>query len=170
MKSILNEQSRQSEFTPGGIHGLYGTSWGAGMYGAFYSPRAQKLHGGDHMKSRTEAELEQIHDVIGEVKDNLVQTMKTMTNRIFKIDDKFGEMYAKGRGGTLSEDGRKDVLDKIKEKPSYMTKMDVFTTSMSKTWQDTIKAWQNPGRFMSDMLLGKPGAGIMRGFGRRYEV
>lgn len=171
MQNILNKQRSSRSYnddtalTPKGVGGVYGTTWGAGMYGAFYSPSANRRTDSNRVSdARIQRALEQSNDFLGEIKDSIADTFKLISRNLLGINSKEDRHRGKGR---LDIEDRKDILDEIRDSKAYKTRTNSITSSASNTLRGI--GYRFTKRGMSDMVFGRPQDGSWRANGREYE-
>jgi len=176
MEQILNQRraTRSEPITMARDMGIYDNSWGAGMYGAFYSPRntrrppwqaARENRDRERIEAKKmEDVLESSRDYLQEIKDSLSKTLKEVTRGLLGIKNK--EDIHRGKGKLAAED-RDDILRDILQKPNYKTKYQTGREEALLARQQLFQKFSKRG--IADTLFGVPQQGSARANGRDYD-
>lgn len=159
--------------TPERTMGIYDNTWGAGMYGAFYSPRNTRRFNTDdrngernakmHVK-KVEDALANSRDYLQDIQKSLSENLKTITRGLLGIKNK--EDVHRGKGRIGAED-REEILKTILGKTTYNTKRQFRRGEALAARDELLHRFSKRG--ISDMLFGAPAEGSARQSGREYE-
>jgi uncharacterized membrane protein YuzA (DUF378 family) len=153
--------------------GIYDNTWGAGMYGAFYSPRnTRRFNTTDRNGERNaklhakkvEDALANSRDYLQDIQKSLSENLKTITRGLLGIKSKEDVHRGKGRIGTEDRD---EILKTILGKPTYTTKTQFRRGEAIAARDELLHRFSKRG--VSDMLFGAPQEGSARAAGREYD-
>jgi len=181
MDKILSRRSKIKDYTdlnavnPGRTMGMYDNTWGAGMYGAFYSPRNTRRFGHGETASNDERvekmqakkvqeTLSNSRDYLQEIKTSLTENLKSITRSILGIQNKEDKHRGKG---TIGVEDRDQILKTILGQKAYATSSQYKRAESINAREELLHKFSKRG--IADTLFGAPQPGTARGVQREYD-
>jgi hypothetical protein len=180
MDKILSRRSSIKDYTdlnavnPGRTMGMYDNTWGAGMYGAFYSPRNTRRFGhanasNDERMAKMQAKkvqeaLVNSRDYLEDIKTSLTENLKAITRSVLGLKNKEDRHRGKGRIGIEDRD---EILKTILGQKTYATEAQYKRAETLAARQELLHKFSKRG--IADTLFGAPKEGSARAVGREYE-